>query len=96
MPSVLDFELGKTAYKVINELCKVKPSESVLITVDGPQEWRVGEEIAKAAEAADAKVMVAKVQHLWNVRQTMPDNEEFRQLVITVMKEKEYDRLPIQ
>lgn len=59
MPSLLDFELGKTAYKVINKLCKVKPGESVLITVDGPQEWRVGEEIAKAAEAADAKVMVA-------------------------------------
>jgi len=52
-------ELGKTAYVVINKLCKVKPRESVLITIDGPQEFRVAEEIAKAAEAADAKVMVA-------------------------------------
>jgi hypothetical protein len=59
MPSLMDLELGKTAYKAVNKLCKVKPGESVLITVDGPQEWRVAEEIAKAAEAAEAKVMVA-------------------------------------
>jgi 2,5-dihydroxypyridine 5,6-dioxygenase len=59
VPSLLDMELGKTAYVVINKLCKVKPRESVLITIDGPQEFRVAEEIAKAAEAADAKVMVA-------------------------------------
>jgi len=52
-------ELGKTAHVVINKLCKVKPGESVLITIDGPQEWRVAEEIAKAAQAAEAKVMVA-------------------------------------
>jgi leucyl aminopeptidase (aminopeptidase T) len=59
VPSLLDLELGKAAYKVINKLCKVKPRESILITVDGPEEWRVAEEIAKAAEAAEAKVMVA-------------------------------------
>ncbi|WP_455367997.1 aminopeptidase [[Eubacterium] cellulosolvens] len=59
MPSILDLELGKTASVVIRKLCKVKPGESVLITIDGPQEWRVAEEIAKAAEAAEAKVMVA-------------------------------------
>lgn len=59
MPHLLDMELGKTAHVVINKLCKVKPRESVLITIDGPEEFRVAEEIAKAAEAADAKVMVA-------------------------------------
>jgi 2,5-dihydroxypyridine 5,6-dioxygenase len=52
-------ELGKTAHVVINKLCKVKPRESVLITIDGIEEFRVAEEIAKAAEAADAKVLVA-------------------------------------
>lgn len=59
MPSLLDMELGKAAHVVVNKLCKVKPRESVLITIDGPEEFRVAEEIAKAAEAADAKVMVA-------------------------------------
>ncbi len=59
MPNILDMELGKTAYVVINKLCKVKPRESVLITIDGLEEFRVAEEIAKAAEAADAKVIVA-------------------------------------
>ena len=41
----------------------------------------------------DAKVVVAKMQDLWNVRQTMTNKEEFKQLVITVMKEKDYDEL---
>ena len=59
MPNLLDLELGKTAYVVIHKLCKVKPGESVLITIDGREDFRVAEEIAKAAEAADAKVMVA-------------------------------------
>ena len=59
MPQLLDMELGKTAHVVVNKLCKVKPRESVLITIDGAEEFRVAEEIAKAAEAADAKVMVA-------------------------------------
>lgn len=59
MPYLLDLELGKTASVVINKLCKVKPGESVLITIDGLEDWRVAEEIGKAAEAADAKVMVA-------------------------------------
>lgn len=59
MPYLLDLELAKAAHIVINKLCKVKSGESVLITVDGPQEWRVVEELAKAAQVADAKVMVA-------------------------------------
>ena len=40
----------------------------------------------------DAKVVVAKMQHLWDARQTMTNKEEFKRLVISVMKEKEYDR----
>ena len=38
MPNLLDLELGKTAYVVIHRLCKVKPGESVLITIDGREE----------------------------------------------------------
>ncbi len=45
VPNILDMELGKTANVVINKLCRVRPRESVLITVDGPQEFRVAEEI---------------------------------------------------
>jgi len=56
---MLDLELGKTAYKIVEKICNVKKGESVLITVDGPQEWRLAEETAKAAEAVGAKVMVA-------------------------------------
>ena len=57
MPELLDLELGKTAHVVIGKICKVKPHESVLITIDGLEEFRVAEEIAKAAEAAEAKVI---------------------------------------
>ncbi|WP_455367901.1 aminopeptidase [[Eubacterium] cellulosolvens] len=59
MPSMLDLELANTAHKIINDLAKIKKGESVLITIDGLQEWRVAEETAKAAEVAEAKVMVA-------------------------------------
>ena len=59
MPQSYDLELAKAANKVIAKLCGVQPGESVLITVDGPQEWRVAEEIAKASETAGAKTMVA-------------------------------------
>jgi len=59
LPSLLDLDLGRAAHLVINKLCKVRPRESVLITIDGPEEFRVAEEIAKVAQAADAKVMVA-------------------------------------
>lgn len=59
LPFLLDLELGKTAHVVISKLCKVKPGESVLITIDDLGDWRVAEEVAKAAQAVDAKVMVA-------------------------------------
>lgn len=59
MPSLQDLELAKAAHIIINELCKVKPKESVLITVDSATEWRPAEETAKAAEIAGANVMIA-------------------------------------
>ena len=39
MPTLFDMELAKAAYKVIFQLVKVKPGESVLITIDGPEEF---------------------------------------------------------
>ena len=59
MPSIQDLELARAAHVVVNELCKVKPGESVLITADSATEWRPAEETAKAGESAGAKVMVA-------------------------------------
>lgn len=59
MPVAYDLELARAAYVIVNEMVKVRPGESVLITIDSANEWRVAEETAKAAEAAGAKVMVA-------------------------------------
>ena len=39
-----------------------------------------------------AKVMVAKLQDLWFMRKITTDEEAFKRLVISVMKEKDYDR----
>lgn len=39
-----------------------------------------------------AKVMVAKLQDLWYARRQMTNKDEFRELVISVMNEKEYDK----
>lgn len=59
MPVIQDLELARTARVIIEELCRVKPGESVLITVDSAADFRPAEETAKAAEAAGAKVMLA-------------------------------------
>ena len=59
MPRTLDLELGAVAYKVVADITAVKKGESVLITVDSAGSWTVAEELAKAAEALGAKVMVA-------------------------------------
>ncbi len=59
MAESLDFEVAKAAYIVVKELCRVKKGESVLITIDSIMDFKPAEEIAKAAEAIGAKVMVA-------------------------------------
>ena len=59
MPSVQDLELAKTAHVIVNELCEVKPGESVLVTIDSASEWKPAEEVVKAAEVAGANVMAA-------------------------------------
>ncbi|MCL5045777.1 MAG: leucyl aminopeptidase, partial [Actinobacteria bacterium] len=58
MPSGQDLELAKAAHVIVDELCRVKPRESVIITLDSATEWRPAEEIAKAAEVAGANVMI--------------------------------------
>lgn len=59
MPTYMDLELASTCYKLMHDLVKVKPGESVLITVDSKPDFRVVEEMAKAAEMLGAKTMVA-------------------------------------
>lgn len=59
MPGTLELELGKTAYVIVKELFRLQPGESLLITIDSAGEWRPAEEVAKAAEAIGAKVMLA-------------------------------------
>lgn len=59
MPTAMDLELAKAAYKVVKDLAKVKPGETLLITVDSMADFRPSEEIAKAGEALGAKVMLA-------------------------------------
>jgi leucyl aminopeptidase (aminopeptidase T) len=59
MPTIKDLELFKAAHKTVVEILRVQPQESLLITIDSISDFRVAEEMAKAGEAAGAKVMVA-------------------------------------
>ena len=59
MPTYKDLELARASYKLMHDLIQVKPGESVLITIDSVAEFRVAEELAKAAEILGGKVMVA-------------------------------------
>jgi leucyl aminopeptidase (aminopeptidase T) len=59
MPENYELELGKAGYIVAHEMCKVRKAETVLITVDSVMDFRPAAEVAKAAEAAGGKVMVA-------------------------------------
>lgn len=59
MPTYLDLESARASFKIMHDLIQVKPGESVLITSDSRADFRVAEELAKAAECLGAKVMVA-------------------------------------
>ncbi|UCB45244.1 MAG: leucyl aminopeptidase [Spirochaetota bacterium] len=59
MPETFELELGKAGYIVAFEMCRVKKGESVIITVDSVMDLKPVMEVAKAAEAAGGKVMVA-------------------------------------
>lgn len=59
MPGMFELELGKAGYIVAHDMCRIKKAESVIITVDSVMDFKPVEEVAKAAEAAGGKVMVA-------------------------------------
>lgn len=54
-----ELELGKASGIIANEMCKVRRGETVLLTVDSIMDSRPVFEVAKACEAAGAKVMLA-------------------------------------
>lgn len=41
----------------------------------------------------EAKVMTAKLQDLWKARQVITDDEEFVRMIVTIMEDREYDRV---
>ncbi len=55
----LELELAVSAHKTINDILKVKPDESLLITVDSAADFRLAAAMARAAECAGAKTMIA-------------------------------------
>jgi leucyl aminopeptidase (aminopeptidase T) len=59
MPEMFELELGKAGHVVVNEMCRVKKGESVIITVDSVMDMKPVMEVAKSAEAAGGKVLVA-------------------------------------
>jgi len=59
MPTFMDLEMARSAYKVMHDLVNVQPGESVLITLDSKAEFRVAEELAKASEMLGGKTMIA-------------------------------------
>lgn len=59
MPDVFELELGKAGHIVAFEMCRIKKGESVIITVDSVMDLKPVMEVAKAAEAAGGKVLLA-------------------------------------
>ncbi|MGI6297420.1 MAG: leucyl aminopeptidase [Minisyncoccales bacterium] len=51
-------EMGRAGYVIANDMCKVKPGESVLITIDSVSDPAPALAVAQAAEALGAKVML--------------------------------------
>lgn len=52
-------DLGKAGYIIARDMCRVKSGESVLLTADDSTDMKPVLEVAKAAEALGAKVMIA-------------------------------------
>ena len=59
MPEMFELELGKAGHIIAFDMCRIKKGESVIITVDSVMDFKPVIEVAKAAEAAGGKVMVA-------------------------------------
>jgi len=58
VPQGLDIELSLSAYKLVNDIMKIKPGEEVVITADTGSDWRVVETVAQMAGTIGAKPLV--------------------------------------
>jgi leucyl aminopeptidase (aminopeptidase T) len=55
----LELELAVSAHKTVNDIMKVKPGETLLITIDSRADFRLAAAMARAGECAGAKTMIA-------------------------------------
>ena len=58
MPQYYEYELAKAAHKLVTEMLKLKPDETIVITADTESDPRVVDATAGAAFAVGAKPMV--------------------------------------
>lgn len=59
MIQAMELELALSAQKTVNDILKVKPGETLLITVDSKADFRLAPAVARAGECAGAKTMIA-------------------------------------
>lgn len=59
MIQAMELELALSAQKTVNDILKVKPGETLLITVDSKADFRLAAAVARAGECAGAKTMIA-------------------------------------
>lgn len=55
----MELELAVSAHKTINDILKVAPDETLLITIDSSADFRLAAAMARAGECAGAKTMIA-------------------------------------
>jgi leucyl aminopeptidase (aminopeptidase T) len=58
MPDYYEYELGQAAHKIVAELFKLKPGETLIVTADTESDARVANALATAAFSIGAKPMV--------------------------------------
>lgn len=55
----LELELAVSAHKTVDDILKVKPGETLLVTIDSRADFRLAAAMARAGECAGAKTMIA-------------------------------------
>ena len=58
MTGFYEYELNKAAHIMVNDMFRLKPGETIVITVDTQSDMRVADSVAAAAHTAGAKPMV--------------------------------------
>jgi len=55
----LELELAVSAHKTINDILRIQPDETLLVTIDSAADFRLATAMARAGECAGAKTMIA-------------------------------------